>query len=174
MARRARAARRNGVALCSCAWEIEDCKNILTCPVLSSALVLSPMLWCEAPKPSRRRGCRHARAGRWCGVRGGTGRRGRCYGMYPIDPRLSRVAQRSVPRAFAGVMWGRENGHFDQSCALCVTKPWHDWFLNFRAQKGVFPFLALLERQTPATHARTHARAHDGRLFEPAEGRRGR
>ena len=64
----------------------------------------------EAPKPSRRRGCRHARVGRWCGVRGGAGRRGRCYGMYPIDPRLSRVAQRSVPRAFAGVMWGMRVG----------------------------------------------------------------
>ena len=48
--------------------------------------------------------------GRWCGVRGGAGRRGRCYGMYPIDPRLSRVAQRSVPRAFAGVMWGMRVG----------------------------------------------------------------
>ena len=39
-------------------------------------------------------------------MRGGAGRRGRCYAMYPIDPCLSRVAQRSVPRAFAGVMWG--------------------------------------------------------------------
>ena len=43
-------------------------------------------------------------------MRGGAGRRGRCYGMYPIDPRLSRVAQRSVPRAFAGVMWGMRVG----------------------------------------------------------------
>ena len=38
-------------------------------------------------------------------MRGGAGRRGRCYGMYLIDSRLSRVAQRSVLRAFAGVMW---------------------------------------------------------------------
>ena len=43
-------------------------------------------------------------------MRGGAGRRGRCYGMYPIDPHLSRVAQRSVPRAFAGVMWGMRVG----------------------------------------------------------------
>ena len=43
-------------------------------------------------------------------MRGGEGRRGRCYGMYPIDPRLSCVAQRSVPRAFAGAMWGMRVG----------------------------------------------------------------
>ena len=42
--RAARPARaRNSVAQCSSAWEIEDCKHILTCPVLCSALVLSPM-----------------------------------------------------------------------------------------------------------------------------------
>ena len=54
-------------------------------------------------------------------MRGGAGRRGRCYGMYPIDPRLSRVAQRSVPRAFAGVMWGVRVGAATQKHRATYT-----------------------------------------------------
>ena len=107
--RAARPARaRNSVAQCSCAWEIEDCGHHYVSSPMFFACVKPYVLRRPNPLAAVAAGTRVV--GRSCGMRSGAGRRGRCYGMYPIDPRLSRVAQRSVPRAFAGVMWGMRVG----------------------------------------------------------------
>ena len=71
-------------------------------------------------------------------MRGGAGRRGRCYGMYPIDPHLSRVAQRSVPRAFAGVMWGMRVGAATQKHRATLLRRARARFNHAVVRAGIY------------------------------------